>query len=77
MANTKDGARFIHEESGMREFVRKGLVDQQGLDADLVETAMDRWNDDADPVGPFEHGVFAVITSIFEKMEEQQANDDD
>jgi hypothetical protein len=77
MANTKDGARFIHEESGLREFIRKGLVDQQGLEDDLVQIAMNRWNDDLDPVGPFEHGVFAVIVSIFEKMEEKQADDDD
>ncbi|MCH7892013.1 MAG: hypothetical protein IH921_10980 [Gemmatimonadetes bacterium] len=49
-------------------FIKKGLVEQQGLDEELVDVAIGHWNEDKDPQGPFEHGAYAVIKSIFTDM---------
>jgi len=57
----------------LRTFIKKGLVEQQGLPDGPVDVAIDHWNEDEDPQGPFEHGVYSVIKSIFTDMHKNDA----
>ena len=52
----------------LRKFIKKGLVEQQGLPEEPVDSAIEAWNRDEDPQIPFERGVYSVIESILTDM---------
>lgn len=66
----------IHD--ALRAHLKKGLVEQQNVGtAEEVDAVIDRWNEDKDPVVPFERGVYAVIEATFKQMYEREGGDED